>query len=324
MSHIPSLPSSSQNPPSLKEFAERLHLIISPYKKRFEELLKEREDKGEYGPVDELRRASLYALSSGGKRFRPAIVWMVSEALGQEKSSSCDNPALAVEYFHTASLIADDLPCMDNDDFRRGVPTTHKAFKESTALLASFSLIALGFESIAKTPLPKGASHEIYQRAVLEASQTMGAMGLIGGQTIDLSPPDHEKETIEQIIDMKTGALFDLSFTLGWLFGGGALDHLSSVHKLACDFGRAFQILDDLDDLEKDLSQGKMINFAVTFGIQEAVSEIHRYAESTIATMKEIGLYREYFNNPSSKTSPPLVELTKLLSFAADQFSSIV
>ena len=321
MSHMPSSP-SSQSLASMKEFADKLSSIISPYKKRFEELLSERENGGEYGFVDELKKASVYALVSGGKRFRPAIVWMMAEALSKTDSRLCDNLALAVEYFHTASLIADDLPCMDNDDFRRGIPTTHKVFNEATALLASFSLIALGFESIAKAPLPHGATHELYQRAVIEASRTMGAMGLIGGQTIDLTPPNHEKETIEKIIDMKTVALFDLSFILGWLFGGGSVELIPHVNSLARDFGRAFQILDDLDDLEKDRAQGKLINYALRFGVQEAIKEIRRYVDRSIKTMKELGLYKEYFahQEKGALIQAPLVELTQLLSIATHQF----
>ncbi len=298
----------------MDQFLVRLGKLITPYQRRFDTVLSELSDSLEFGVVEVLKKASEYALSSGGKRFRPSIVWMMGEAVGLVPQSALDNPAFAVEYFHTASLIADDLPCMDNDDFRRGIPTTHKAFNEATAVLASFSLIALGFQAIARTPLPPSTEPQkqnasIHQKAVLEASYTMGANGLLGGQIIDLTPPDSSLETIEKIMDMKTGALFSLCFTLGWLFGGGAIEKLSLVHELARDFGRAFQIVDDLDDLEQDRAAQKMINYALQFGVEEAVNAIDQYVQSAIIKMKELGLYQGKRDDEK-----PLVILTQILS----------
>ncbi|KAK5576848.1 hypothetical protein RB653_001784 [Dictyostelium firmibasis] len=108
----------------------------------------------------------------------------------------------------------------------------------------------------------------------VESSRTMGASGLIGGQLVDLNPPDMSQKTIETIIDMKTGALFELSFTLGWIFGGGDMDLLPNVRQLALHFGRAFQILDDIDDIEKDRLSGKTVNYALQFGVNRAIKAI--------------------------------------------------
>ncbi len=298
---------SSQN--NTEQFLAMLGKLIVPYRNRFEEVLQRFSSNGEFGNVEELKKASEYALASGGKRFRPAIVWMIGDALGCPSQEILDNAAFAVEYFHTASLIADDLPCMDNDDFRRGIPTTHKAFSEATAVLVSFSLIALGFQAIARSPVASTAHPDTHKKAILEASRTMGACGLLGGQSIDLNPPDADLETIHDIIDMKTGALFDLSFTLGWLFGGGHIDKIDEVHSLARDFGRAFQILDDIDDIEKDRASNKMINYALRFGVDEAVTAIDRYVASALRTMEKLGMYLNV-----SQDSQSLVLLTQLLS----------
>jgi geranylgeranyl diphosphate synthase, type II len=217
----------------------------------------------------QLRTACSYALKIGGKRLRPAIVYMISEALS--KGGDVELPALVVEFFHVSSLICDDLPCMDDDDFRRGEPTTHRVFSEATALLASFGLTAAGFEL-----LTKGRNDEaILRLAVSEASMAIGLSGLIGGQQFDLHPEDlfkgkSHKEAILDIIDMKTGSLFMLSFLFGWMYGGGEKSRLEEVRLVARSFGRAFQILDDIDDYQQDVAAGKQINYAVTLGLAEA------------------------------------------------------
>ena len=149
----------------------------------------------------ELDHACLYALQTGGKRFRPALVWMMQDALHFHDWKKYPGPALGCEYFHTASLIGDDLPCMDNDDFRRGKPTTHKQFSEATALLSSYALISEGFRMIAETPLPQGQDDSFHMKAISEASQTMGIAGLLGGQMLDLYPPGTDPEILMDIID---------------------------------------------------------------------------------------------------------------------------
>ncbi len=302
---------------STERFLTSLGMIIAPHKIRFEELLKEHLSAGEFGAVQELSEASHYALSSSGKRFRPAIVWMVGEALGRAKHEHLDNAAFAVEYFHTSSLIADDLPCMDNDDMRRGVLTTHKAFSEATAILASFSLIALGFQSIARSKLCDKAHPDAVKRAILESSRTMGASGLIGGQLVDLNPPDMSQKTIETIIDMKTGALFELSFTLGWIFGGGDIALLQHVRQLALHFGRAFQILDDIDDIEKDRLSGKTVNYALHFGVNRAIKAVDIHVRDAVDLMENrLKLYQECDEKEKS-----LIHMTRLLSQHAHALS---
>jgi geranylgeranyl diphosphate synthase, type II len=204
--------------------------------------------------------------------------------------------ALAVEYFHTASLVADDLPCMDNDDMRRGRATTHKVYGEATTLLASYAMISAGFELIAANgdEMKKAGgqfadkAYETTQMAVMQAAKQMGSLGLIGGQYFDLFPKGHDLKDLLEVVEMKTVSLFDLSLTLGWLFGGGDREKLEHVHRAALHFGIAFQILDDLDDMEKDRLHGSMANYANRFGKEQAVSAVQEQIQLFQESMSEL------------------------------------
>lgn len=240
------------------------------------------------GEDSEMRKACSYAMNCGGKRLRPAIVWMVAEALHSQ--TNVDLAALSIEFFHISSLVTDDLPCMDNDDFRRGVPTTHKEFSEPTALLASFALTAAAFEAIALLKLPQDKSYEILQMLVSRASRAIGGPGLIGGQYLDLNPPVITKQVLEVIFDRKTCVLFDLAFLFGWILGGGDFKKIQEVSTLATYFGRAFQILDDIEDMEQDKIAGKRINFALCFGVAAAKEEAKMYIDNFLSLAKNLGL----------------------------------
>lgn len=222
-----------------------------------------------------LKDACEYALLSGGKRFRPALVYMVAYALKKDKDVS--SAAMAIEYFHTASLIADDLPCMDNDDERRNKPTVHKVYGETIALLASYALIAEGYGSIADAgrcfdgqPNNKQEGAVRVMLALENAAFNTGLTGATGGQFLDIFPPDLSESTLREVIHKKTSSLFEISFIFGWLFGGGDLAKLSEVKACASHFGMAFQVADDLDDVEQDLKNGRKINMAGAFGADAA------------------------------------------------------
>lgn len=223
------------------------------------------------GGEGKLQEACEYALLNGGKRFRPALVFMVAKALG--RGLDVTNQAVAIEYFHTASLIADDLPCMDNDDERRNKPTTHKAFGESIALLASYALIAAGYGAIGdvtKESAIKGITADVVVMALENAAHNTGLQGATGGQFLDICPPNLKESTLREIIHKKTVTLFEISFVFGWLFGGGSPQKLSQVKKCASHFGMAFQIADDIGDVEQDAKNGRQVNMAGVFGVQAA------------------------------------------------------
>lgn len=225
-----------------------------------------------FGNKTKLRDACEYALTAGGKRFRPLIVILIAEALGN--GLNVYESALAVEFFHTASLIADDLPCMDNDDERRDKPSLHKVYGEAISLLASYALITAAFEKIhsnavvmqgAESPFCR-SSDRIGILALESATHCAGILGATGGQFLDLFPPNQNLDTVKQVIYKKTVTLFEVSFVLGWLFGGGDVAKLNQVKKAAYHFGMAFQIADDLADMLQDEKKQREISIARLIG----------------------------------------------------------
>lgn len=225
-----------------------------------------------FGEKNKLRDACEYALTTGGKRLRPMVVYLVAEALGHGLDVS--DSALSVEFFHTASLIVDDLPCMDNDDERRSKPSLHKVFGESIALLSSYAMITAAFERIQKNALKmrqSGMPHSVFaDRACVlgleSAARCSGILGATGGQFLDLYPPQTNLETLKRLIYQKTVTLFEVSFTLGWIFGGGELSRLEEVAKAAYHMGMAFQIADDIGDTHQDEKKPSVVNLAQFLG----------------------------------------------------------
>ncbi|MFT4551448.1 MAG: geranylgeranyl diphosphate synthase type II [Chlamydiales bacterium] len=249
------------------------------------------------GEKSKLRDACEYALLNGGKRLRPIIVFMVAKALDQK--TDVTNVALAAEYFHTASLIADDLPCMDNDDMRRGKPSLHKVYGEAVALLASYALISAGYRCIYKNAHARsdnpdnflsGSGDEICMRALENVTYNTGIAGATGGQFLDIYPPDQTLETLRRVIRAKTVALFELSFVLGWLFGGGRIDRIEEVKRAAWHFGMAFQIADDFGDVEQDTSRGCKTNFVVVAGFEKALKVLQEELSFLKESLSGLGL----------------------------------
>lgn len=246
-------------------FKERIVQEISPYQARIEKKIEGALHA--LGPNSKLLEACAYALKNGGKRFRPALVMLIADSLGIS-NSRVDDGALAVEFFHTASLIADDLPCMDNDDERRGAPSLHIAFGEATALLASYALIAAGYDRIRMSC--QNFPH-LLSPLLENASYNTGILGATGGQLLDLYPEKMDEAFLKKVIEKKTGTLFELSFVLGFALGGGDMRHLSLVKKCAQHFGAAFQIVDDFLDLTQDAKGEHKINAPLILGKKKAL-----------------------------------------------------
>ncbi len=257
------------------------------------------------GEKTKLRDACEYALTNGGKRFRPLIVLMVSEALGNGLNVS--DAALSVEFFHTASLIADDLPCMDNDDERRDKPSLHKVYGETIALLASYALITAAFERIhcnaavmRESGLFSNETTDRVCRLGLEsATHCSGILGATGGQFLDLYPPTLNVETVKQVIYKKTVTLFEVSFVFGWIFGGGDLTLLEKVKKTAYHLGMAFQIADDLGDVIQDEKNQRDINMARLIGKERAFSVFKEEMSLFEKSLKELHIYTPSFQKMS-------------------------
>lgn len=277
----------------LKQFA-----LLRKYQKRFEGKLEKY--ISEMGEKTRLRDACEYALLSGGKRLRPMLVMMVAEALGNQLDVT--QAALSVEFFHTASLIADDLPCMDNDDERRSLPSLHKAFDEGIALLASYTLIASGYDGIYQNGQtmkqdPKfGVKANDATIGCLEiATRCAGIFGATNGQFLDLYPPDRELATIEKIILQKTVTLFQICFAFGWLFGGGDKDRIKEVEQTAYHLGVAFQIADDLQDDRQDASQQSEVNIAFVLGREKALERFQNEILLFEQGLKTLGIWNGEF-----------------------------
>ena len=195
-----------------------------------------------------LREAMRYSLLAGGKRLRPILCLAACELAGGNSESALPT-AVALEMIHTMSLIHDDLPSMDNDDLRRGMPTNHKVYGDAIAILAGDALLTRAFEmvSIRSTGVPS----DRLLRVVGELSLAAGAPGLVGGQVVDLQSEGEEVdlETLEYIHLHKTGALLKACVTCGALIGGAKEDLLEALNTYARGIGLAFQIIDDILDL---------------------------------------------------------------------------
>ena len=190
--------------------------------------------------------AMAYSLEAGGKRIRPALALAFCRLFSGEEKAALSYAA-AVEMIHTYSLIHDDLPCMDNDDLRRGKPSCHIAFGESTALLAGDGLLTLAFETAAAAPL----SPEQNCAALLALARAAGADGMIGGQVIDLAL-EGKAATRAELIHMcalKTGALLRVSAELGCIAARADEVQTTAAKKYADALGLAFQIVDDILDV---------------------------------------------------------------------------
>ncbi|GFN35439.1 polyprenyl synthetase family protein [Tepidimicrobium xylanilyticum] len=227
-----------------------------------EELYKLLSDKAGY---QELIFESInYSLLDGGKRIRPILLLKSSELFKGNYDNSLPF-ALAVEMIHTYSLIHDDLPSMDNDDFRRGKPTTHKVYGEAIAILSGDGLLNLAFETMLDYSLRNSKTLDDYQRnmwAAYEIARYSGIFGMIGGQVVDLLSNEINMD-INKLIYMyesKTSALIQASVVAGTILGGGDKEDIQRMRKFGLYLGLAYQIRDDILDEEKD----KLVN-KVTF-----------------------------------------------------------
>lgn len=243
----------------------------------------------------ELKEVCLYALQGEAKRFRPAITLMVAKLLDNGFDASFS--ALSIELFHTASLVADDLPCMDDDPIRRSKAALHIKYGTDVAILASYALIGAGYQAIfeQKSQL-NGQLFDLDERALKALELLANNNGLDGaplGQYLDLHTKDISKSALDDILYRKTVIFFETAFLFGWLFGGGDLAHFSKVKEIGYHFGMAFQIYDDFKDLEEDEAKGKVINYPLSLGIPDAKKALENHLLSCERLMRSVSLYRD-------------------------------
>lgn len=194
-----------------------------------------------------IHKAMRHSMFAGGKRLRPVLCLAAVEACGGCMDDGI-MAACAVECLHTYSLIHDDLPCMDDDDFRRGVPTCHKVFGDAVAVLAGDALQALAFELVAQTPVNARFNARDY---VLELARTAGSLHLIGGQVMDLEGEGKRLplKDLRYVHESKTAALLTTSIKLGGMSAGASAKQIQALHTCGWNTGLAFQIIDDILDV---------------------------------------------------------------------------
>jgi farnesyl diphosphate synthase len=245
-----------------------------------------------------VQEAMRYAINVGGKRMRPFLV-LETAALFSAPQERALRAAAAIEMVHTYSLVHDDLPCMDDDDLRRGQPTTHRRFDEASAVLAGDALLTLAFEVLAESPTHPDA--EVRCRLSARLARAAGSDGMVGGQMMDIVAPEHDfgQAEIALLQRMKTGALFEFSCEAGPILGQAGAEEEARLRAYAHDLGLAFQIADDLIDatstaekagkaVGKDADAGKA-TFVSLLGVDEARREALRIAERAAATLERFG-----------------------------------
>ncbi len=214
--------------------------------------------------AERLSEAMRYAVLGGGKRLRPVACLIGAASVGGDPRAAIPG-AVALELIHTYSLVHDDLPCMDDDDLRRGRATVHKAYDDATAVLVGDALLTLAFEVVARD-LPAAAAKD----AAVALARGAGAAGMVGGQALDLLAErrDVGRDDVLAIDLRKTAALFRAAFEIGAICGGGAPPQRAALAGIGEDLGVAFQIIDDLLDrhstpeqlgkaTKKDAARGK-------------------------------------------------------------------
>ncbi|MDN4607777.1 polyprenyl synthetase family protein [Sporosarcina highlanderae] len=241
-----------------------------------------------------LKESMLYSVNAGGKRIRPLLVLAVLDDFGKEASEDGLKVACAAELIHTYSLIHDDLPCMDDDDFRRGKPTNHKVFGEATAVLAGDALQTIAFGILTSL---QHTSHEKVIRLIALLANASGANGMVGGQVLDMEGESTSLTLteLEEVHRNKTGALLSFCIEAGAILAGADEEELKQLREYATNIGLAFQIQDDILDVTSTTEQlGKTANsdtasdkstYPSLLGLEGAKQQLEKYHQNAIQSL---------------------------------------
>ncbi|MBO5449086.1 MAG: polyprenyl synthetase family protein [Ruminococcus sp.] len=275
-------------------------LILDAYIEKIEQqLISFTADKPELQGI--VLEAMEYSLTAGGKRLRPVLVLEFYRMCGGKDLDSILDVACSVELIHTYSLIHDDLPCMDNDDYRRGKPSCHKAFPENIALLAGDALNTLAFEVISNAAIEGRISAKNAVMLISVLAKAIGTEGMIGGQVIDLQTENEtvDVETLNTLQSCKTGALIEASCVMGVILAG-KFDMIPIAADYAMTMGRAFQIVDDIldvtgtfEELGKPIGSDKEQNkntYVTVMGIEKSKRMARQLTVQAMAALR-------YFEN---------------------------
>ncbi|OPX86562.1 MAG: Farnesyl diphosphate synthase [Pelotomaculum sp. PtaB.Bin104] len=248
-----------------------------------------------YPPL--IHQAMRYSIKGGGKRLRPVLVMAVAETVGGRVQEVMP-AACALEMIHTYSLIHDDLPSIDDDDYRRGKPTSHKIYGEAIAVLAGDALLTLAFSLLAESGR---SSPDKIVKVIGEVASAAGTYGMIGGQVVDIFSAGESIpiSTLEYIHKYKTGALYRAAVRTGAILAGAEEGQLADLTCFAEQLGLAFQIIDDILDVEGDAAvigkpvgsdvKNKKVTYPSVFGLKEARAKAEQAAAEALTALERFG-----------------------------------
>jgi len=251
-----------------------------------------------------LHKAMRYSIFAGGKRIRPVLMIAACEAVGGHRNSVVP-AACAMEMIHTYSLIHDDLPAMDDDDFRRGQPTNHKVFGEANAILAGDALLTEAFVLLSSDDTGSMIDPDVRRRVIQIIARAAGCAGMVGGQVVDMESEGKEIDlpTLEYIHIHKTGALIKASIEVGALLGGADDEQLANLSRYGELAGLAFQIADDILDVTADQEElGKDVGsdeargkatYVSLLGLRQARERAEELRDLAMETLSALGAAAE-------------------------------
>ena len=258
----------------------------------------------EEGFAKELARAMNYSMEAGGKRLRPILMAETYRMLGGE--SKVIEPFLAaMEMIHTSSLIHDDLPAIDNDEYRRGKKTTHAVYGEAVGVLSGDALLNYAYETACRAFFLEPDNQRIGQ-ALLVLSRKTGIYGMLGGQSVDVTNEGKpiSKEMLDYIYENKTSALIEASMMVGGILAGASQDEVDRIETIGNRVGLAFQIRDDILDITSTMEElGKPVfsdekNHKVTYvtlrGLEQATGDVEMISEEAVSLLEEFPQKNEF------------------------------
>ena len=243
-----------------------------------------------------IHRSIRYSVLNGGKRLRPILTLMTAELLGKPFQLVLPTAA-GIELIHCFSLVHDDLPCMDDDDYRRGKLTNHKVFGEGIAVLTGDALLVMGLDFICKNAEVKGVSRESVLQVIEKVLEMLGTSKMLGGQVEDINWQFQEQNQ-NNILDIylkKTSALICASLEAGALLSQAKKGELAALNKFGENIGLAFQITDDLLDLKQDKRDNEKPSYPVIFGVDKSRDWVQQYCRLAKESMSIFGRKAELF-----------------------------
>ena len=277
---------------------EEIELNIEDYLKEKKRMVDDALDRylppeGKFPP--QIYRAMRYSIFAGGKRLRPILVIAGAEVVGGSGKDTLP-VACAIELIHTYSLIHDDLPAMDDDDYRRGKASSHRAFGEGLAILTGDALLTEAFQLMTNQNLMNHFDTNKMIKIVNEVANATGHAGMIGGQVLDLNSEgkDVEIPTLEYIHTHKTGSLITVSVRVGAQLGGGSPEEIDLLSKYGENIGLAFQIMDDIADVQEKGENGEVegdpkrrkVTYPAIFGQEKSRKKVAELIGKAIAFLK--------------------------------------